>query len=46
MTANENLSKAEYLLNTEFSGLISDTRKNIILRYLEFRFSEFDKLLK
>jgi hypothetical protein len=41
----ENIKKAEYLLNTEFKYLISDIRKEVIIRYLIFRFREFSKII-
>jgi len=43
--SKENLIKAEQLLNNEFNGLISDIRKTIILRFLSYRFEEFNKLI-
>lgn len=43
--SDENLQKVEKLLKTEFSGLIFDTRKEIIIYYLNNRFKEFKKLL-
>ena len=43
--SNDNLNKAIIILNTEFKGMISDTRKSLIIRYLEYRFEAFNKLL-
>lgn len=43
--SNDNLKKAEIVLNTEFKGLISDTRKSLIIRSLEYRFEVFNTLL-
>jgi hypothetical protein len=43
--SEDNLGKAEKLLKTEFNTLISDIRKDSILRYLTYRFAEFGKLL-
>jgi hypothetical protein len=44
--SKENLHKAEVLLNTEFKTLLTQIRRDVILRYLDYRFSEFEKVLK
>ncbi len=43
--SSNNLAKAEKVIKNEFQGLISNARKELILRYLEYRFGEFSKLL-
>lgn len=43
--SNENLDKAKIVLNEEFQGLISDVRKDVILRYLKYRFEAFNNLI-
>lgn len=45
MLSDENLNKAKIIIETEFKELISNPRKNIILRYLKYRFETFNKLL-
>lgn len=40
-----NLEKAKALIYGDFANLLSNTRKRLIIRYLEYRFSEFSKLL-
>ena len=43
--SDKNLDKIEEILNIEFTGLIFDNRKELILYYLKYRFNEFKKLL-
>lgn len=43
--AEDNVAKAHKILNTEFKGMLSEARIDLILRYLEYRFKEFSKLL-
>lgn len=42
--SDQNLKKAESILNNEFDGLISPVRKAVILRYLTYRFEAFVNL--
>lgn len=43
--SNDNFNKAIVILNAEFNGMISDKRKRLVIRYLEYRFEAFNNLL-
>lgn len=46
IVSTENLLKANWIIETEFSELISKERKTIILRYLRYRFGAINDLIK
>jgi hypothetical protein len=43
--SSENLEKFKYLMKTEFKDLFLQQRKDLILRFLEYRFDEFNKVI-
>jgi hypothetical protein len=46
LLSNENYTRAVNLINEEFVNLISPIRRDIIVKFIHYRFTQFNNILK